>query len=345
MLFGSSEFSREYGKRLGCLSGAELTAELRQTIETMSGADQRTRDRGSYLILENLDRTPEEDREGLLRTMFEANPNPSHGVRSRFDWKPTKMPDSSATTFAIVRAMGADYLIERVRNIQAKGFALAKRAALLIDDALELRKREAGAAGSITGMQLESRRKKSVRDAIRLSIKYKMSSRLAQMCDTGLLNLKGDEYISAKDIFSIGTLLEDEVWLTAGIERAIDLMAGVGLESDWYALAERAFELVREDRFASYRQKLFSATYSGRIIPRVHDYYDASYLKLLAQMAVHFQNVGWQNQVYVAAMRQMPDKTFAYEAYDAFPILAPVHEKSREAMEKIPRPAFKFVLR
>ena len=117
------------------------------------------------------------------------------------------------------------------------------------------------------------------------------------------------------------------------------------LESYDYRLAQQAFDLVKEDRFAGYCQRLFTAIYNGHIVPRRSDFYEASFLKLLAKMAVHFENKAWQDQVHRAAMKQMPNGIYGHTAYEAFVVLAPVHEASQQTIASTPRPEYRMVLR
>lgn len=391
---------KKYAKELNCLSGPGLTAELHEVISTIQGVsggfDQRTRDRGCYLVLENIGRAPEADQEGLIRGMLEANPNPSRGVQSGLTgWKPTRIP-SSATLAAIAGAIGGD-LVECLKNVQqgemsddlfgeiettliaqdkhdvAAVLAVVyapSRLSWLTDQmmarAIEMCREEAHAEattikksieewnktseeemaiirGQPNAFQIGSRRERLFRNAVNLSIKYKTGEALARMRSSAELNHGDDLYYP--DFVDASVIVGEEEWLEAAIQRVIKLMQTEHLESYDYRLAQQAFDLVKEDRFAGYRQQLFTAIYNGHVVPRRSDFYEASFLKLLAEMAVHFENKVWQDQVHREAMKQMPNGRYGHTAYEAFIVLAPVHEASQQTIASTPRPEYVMVLR
>lgn len=389
---------KKYAKQLGGLSGSELAAELREVVntigETSGGFDQRTRDRGCYLVLENIGRAPEADREGLIRGMLEANPNPSRGVQFRLTgWKPTRMP-SAATLAAIAGAIGGG-LIECLNNVQhgemsedlfgevettlveqdkhdiavlLAAIYAPNRMSRLTDQmmarVIEMCHEEAHAEATTVKKSIEewrktpeeemaviqnqpspwrikSKRERLFHSAVSLSIKHKTGGALARMRSSVELNHGDDLYYP--DFIDAAVIVGEEKWLEAAIQRVIKRMQTQHLESYDYRLAQQAFDLIKEDRFAGYRQQLFDAIYQGHIVPPRS--YSVSFLELLAEMAVHFENKAWQDQVHRAAMKQMPNGIHAYTTYKAFIVLAPVHEASQQTLTSTPRPEFRVVFR
>jgi hypothetical protein len=391
---------KKYAKHLGCLSGPELTTELYKVVdtirETSGGFDQRTRDRGCYLVLENIGRVPEADQKALIRGMLEANQNPSRGVQSGLtSWKPTRMP--SAATLAVIAGSIGGSLIECLKNVRhgemsddlfgeieailveqdkhdvaailAAVYApsrLSRLADQMMMRAIEMCHEETHAEAVTVkksieewnktseeemaiirsqpdARQIKSRRERLFRNAVSLSIKHKTGEALARMRNSAELN-HGDGLYDP-DFVDAAVIVGEEKWLEAAIQRVIKLMQSEHLEDYDYRLAQQAFDLVKEDRFAGYRQQLFSAIYRDHIVPARSCFYETSFLRLLAEMAVYFENKAWQDQVHGTAMKQMPNGIYGYTAYEAFIILAPVHETSQRTLASTPRPQYRLVLR
>lgn len=394
---------KKYARMLNGLSGTQLTEELRKVIAEIKGGtyhDQRTADRGSYLILENLGRVPDADQEELIRGMLEANPNPSRGVQSNLKgWRPKKMP--AANTLAVIAGVIGVGLAECLGSVQdgamslelfneiektlvaqdkldtaaqlAGTFAPGRVADLtdrLMARVIEMFSEEVHAEATATKMSLEEwseweksaseeeraavhnqpnafrikcSRDRLFRSAVSLSIKHKTAAALARMRSSAELNHGDDLYHS--DFVDAAVIVGDEKWLEAAIQHVIKLMRAQPCQGYDYRLAEQAFELVKEARFAGYGLQLFEAIYYGHISVQRGEYYEASFLKLLAEMAVHFQNASLQDRVYRAAMKEIPKGSYGHTAYEAIIVLAPVHEASRRTTETTPQPEWRMVLR
>jgi len=136
---------QRYGKQLRNFSDSQLTGELREVLDTIKEElNQRTRDRGCYLILENIRRVPETDQEGLLKNMLEANPNPSRGVREkllfwyRFFWEPKETPAAPILATLIGKISGAGpflvWWVERYGNELSESFLCEIKEILVAQD-------------------------------------------------------------------------------------------------------------------------------------------------------------------------------------------------------------------
>jgi hypothetical protein len=390
---------KKYAKMLNGLSGSQLTDELRQvvaTIKSNSGSffDQRTRDRGSYLVLENLGRVPEADQEELLKSMLEANPKPSRGVLSHLmGWKPKKMP-AAVTLAAIAGVIGTGFTeclkqvqdgamspdlfheIEKILvaqdNLETAAYLAEKFTPERLPDLVDLMMAQvidmvhqeadieatnarksmeewdemppeevATIMSKPSAFQIKSRREKLAHTAVDLSIKHKIKAPLARMRGSAELNYGNDLYVYS--LVPAAVIHDDPTWHELAIQKVIE----DGIITDRaYELAELAFGLVKQDRFANYRQQLFNAVYRGRITnPPNSTWYQVKFLELLAEMAVYFQNKLWQDQVYRAAMREIPKGLYGHSAYDAIEVLAPVHPDAQRIKETMPRPVYRIVLR
>jgi hypothetical protein len=384
------DFSKEFGKKLKKLTGQQLVVELRRVVSTIKQCEQRTRDRGCYLILESLGKVEtQQAQEELIVDMLNANPEPSKGVRQQLAWwKPTSMPSVPAIV-ACISALGVSEFCERTLDMPSlraleryartgdeedrivppswpdDTFQAAKKALLeqkqydqaallaerfapqelealtdlVMQQAVQLREQEL-AYDTSKGWDhhaWQRAREGYVHLCVKLATTHRLKAPLVRLRSTDNLNRGEDVYYADK--MSISVILNDKEWQQKALQDHLKMVEGVDVGSNLYRLSEQSFELVKQEEFAAYRQQLFS-----KIVTYKVERGDPWYVKILAEMAVHFNNAAWQEQVYKLTMKHLKG-SYGHSVYEALGILAPVHQAAKQTLETTPRPEFVMVLR
>lgn len=311
-LFGPSKFSRKYGEELKRLNGQELATEFQNVLSIISEECQTSdMDRAGYLILENLSRIGEQvEQRRFVADFLRLNSHPSRGVVQHLStWLAVASPE---TVKWLVDALITCAIEKTERYIE-------------MYPSSEHRADE----DFLIGLCID------------LSIQHQIKPALQLIRSNAKLHY-GNTMILSR-MMSCAMVLEDTAWQENFLQRLLDVHSF----SDHNECTVQAIELVKRDQFSPYRDQLFNAIYRCHIVPERGrgNFYQACFLKVLAQMAVYFKNVDWQDRVYRHTMKQVPNGSYGHTAYEALIILAPVHEASRKTIASTPRPEFKFILR
>lgn len=370
---------KQYANALKQVTGSKLVVELRNIITGITEEDwQRTRDRGCYLVLENIGRVEDLAQQELLITkMLANNPKPSSGVRRALVecWTPLRLPAKEVRRM-LIEILPLDKISKIMRNIADDEPWHSDMAEELISYFLEHDRYEEAIAlthqyaqdqipdlldnmvkrlihrppveskfveldtGYAEELTAQEIQNNLLPTVVEYAVNYKAKKPLVTLRASAVLHC--GNRLRPHHMLPAAVLLEDIEWQETATERVCALLTGYGGESYWYGLARDAFELVKDERLARHRGPLFASIMNGRIKSVYHHF---EYMRIAAEMAVYFERHDWQGQCYTLAVHELQSGTYDRIAYEALEILALVHEASRQKIASTTRPPEKFILR
>ena len=282
--------NKQYASSLKKLQGAELTEELTGITTEMENNLQRTRDRGSYLVLEHINRVPEEDQENLIGSILKANPYPSRGVKSSLSsWAPKTIP-SFEVAIALIQITGCDFVnhlaTQKTQQKDEMSKSLAPKLAneLILKSLRLLQKQKEQRGVDLHGIVAIFR---YLTSSVALSVEFGITATLTNLHELNLLH----KYIDPAQLIPAVVKLNNLELQEIAIKQAIKSITTRDIHC---AVIEATFELVKQDRFSKYRDELFQAVYTGWIHPV---FYNERNLILAAEMARYFKNNAWEEQL------------------------------------------------
>ena len=362
------DMGQKYAKMLSKLEGDELIGEIRNIISNISM-------RGCYLILENIGRVPSEDQEGLIFEMLKASPDLSKGVQNNLVscYRPKHLPRAE-TIVAICKSLryaenfldwirsfksGEIYevlsdLVEKLLAEELYSFAavlaeeyslprLSKIVDLMIKKVVELKeKNKALLPGDYAFFSQTKETERLLWKALHYSVEYQLSSPLLQIRSSATLNYGRD--LKCSDFVAAAIISEDEEWIKEALQTAVKSLRDKNSWGFEYEAVELLFQVLKQERFAESREKIFDLFYSRYIWNTDVHPTICKYLILLAHSALHFKNQEWMEKIFDAALKVFNKESLGHEAYEVFIILAEAHEKAKDFINNNPRPEWKFVL-
>lgn len=374
-----TRMDKQYGNALRKLVDSQLVDELNSIIQGIAEENwQRTRDRGCYLILENISRVEDSIQQELIITkMFANNLRPSNGVRQVLteQWNPLQLPTKDVRR-VLIEVLPLDKVSKMMRNIAndepwhsdmaeeliayflehdryEEAITLTHQYAQdripdLLDNMVKRLIHRPPAQSKFIELDDEYAQELTAQEihnnllptVVEYAINYQAKKPLATLRASAVLNY-GNK-LRPHHILPAAILLGDFEWQETAITSVITLLTGYGGEPYWFNLTRDAFELVKDEWFACHRGPLFAGIMSGRIRSIYHEF---EYVRIICEMAVYFGRHDWQGQCYTLAIRELQSGAYDRIAYEALEILAAVHEASRQKIASTTRPPEKFILR
>ncbi len=370
---------KQFAKQLKRLSGPELVTELNNIINSMSEEPgsflvQRARDRGSYLILENIRRVPDDQKGEVLMRMLEANPQPSRGVQAAFEGVTYSLDKSTQLPPAVIAAMAIgigthptiNYLkrtgglsfetfleIEKIFVDRDKPEMLARLAdvffpnlvaAFTFQMIVKADKEMTAVLDRIDGGKSQfgddyeiEKIEKYAAHAAELAVKHEANITLARLKESNLLD-QGDK-LYWPTLAQAALLLDDVEWGEVAIKQVIDVMRKGWCEDEPAVYA--AARMTLKPELQKYVPTLWTAIqvngaekYRSDTITR---------LRVMARYAIDLRDEKKQTWVTNRA-RQLLSSAVGYSSYGILEMLAPFNALAKTEVEGTPRPEWRLIL-
>ena len=354
---------KQFQKDLKRAEGEAFAAQMQTIVKVIQdSSEQREKDRGSYLVIENAHRLSPTEQADIFTATFSANKRPARGVIEAVINAIPKFATEAIPAIAMIREIPPPVAVQAIGKVDeaqrpevaarvvanlmnSKQYSVAAAVAeKFVPEKLEevciaaFGHAEAMLANEET-RALTSRGREEffsvISRAVDAALKHNLKEPIEYLRKSETLK-KGERFYAFR-MLRAARLIGDVEWQKKVLPAATEALSHPDTSP---ASAKIVFEAMRG--LSIEPDRLWAVITRDHVAKLRH----MEFLPFLAEMAMTTARGDWMEQVFAAASQELNGDTgYARQGYEALEILAPTHAAAKKIVESRPKPEYRMVLR